>query len=369
MPATQSALRKAVADRCARLRKALAESPAEALLVTAPADVGYLSGFTGEDSWLVIGKGRGWVITDGRFAEEVERECPDFSATIRKGPMIDALAKAVHRKRIGCMAYDPGHVSVALLARLRRGLKGVRLVKLEGAVTGLRARKDQVELRMIRRAVQVAEEGWRAFRARIRLGMTEQALAADLDYQMRLAGADAPAFRTIVGIDGTAARPHALPGRRRLKRGSVLLVDFGARVDGYVCDLTRVLFAGRIPRRARRVYEVVYAAQAAGIAAVGPGVKTSDVDAAARVVIEEAGYGKEFRHGTGHGLGREVHEEPRLGPHGPTSTLEAGMVVTIEPGIYLKGRLGVRLEDDVLVTSTGRRVLTHVEKDPDAIIV
>jgi len=366
---TESALREAVAARCARLREALAGSPAEALLVTAPADVGYLSGFTGEDSWLVVGKGRGWVLTDGRFAEEVERECPDFASTIRKGPMVEALAKVVRRKRIGCLAYDAAHVSVALASRLGRGLKGVRLVKLEGAVTRLRVRKDAVELRAIRRAVRVAEEGWRVFRRRIRLGMTEQALAAELDHRMRLAGADAPAFRTIVGIDGTAARPHALPGRRRLKRGSVLVVDFGARVGGYVCDLTRVLFAGRIAPRARRVYEIVYAAQAAGIAAVGPGVKASDVDAAARAVIEEAGYGQKFRHGLGHGLGREVHEEPRLGPHGPTSTLEPGMVVTVEPGIYLKGRLGVRLEDDVLVTSTGRMVLTHVEKDPEAIIL
>ena len=366
---SQSPLRDAVAARNARLRKALADTSAQALLVTAPADVGYMSGFTGEDSWLVVGKGRGWVLTDGRFAEEVERECPDFSSTIRKGPMIEALAKVVRRKRLSCLAYDPGHVSVALLSRLRRGLKGVRLVKQEGLVTRLRARKDKVELRAIRRAVRVAEEGWQAFRKGIRLGMTEQQLAADLDYQMRLAGADAPAFRTIVGVDGTAARPHALPGRRRLKRGAVLLVDFGARVGGYVCDLTRVLFAGRIPPRARRVYETVHAAQAAGIAAVGPGVKTSDVDAAARAVIEEAGFARKFRHGLGHGLGREVHEEPRLGPSGPKSTLEPGMVVTIEPGIYLKGRLGVRLEDDVLVTETGRKVLTHVEKDLESIIL
>jgi len=369
MPVSLSALREAVAARNAHLRKALADTPAEALLVTAPADVGYLSGFTGEDSWLVVGRGKGWVLTDSRFAEEVERECPDFSFTIRKGAMIDALAKVVRRKRITSLAYDPAHVSVALLSRLRRGLKGIRLVRQEGAVTGLRARKDPVELRAIRQAVRVAEEGWRAFRQGIRLGMTEQQLAANLDYQMRLAGADAPAFRTIVGIDATAARPHALPGRRRLKRGSVLLVDFGARVGGYVCDLTRVLFAGRIPPRARRVYEIVYAAQAAGIAAVAPGVRTSEVDAAARAVIDEAGFGRKFRHGLGHGLGREVHEEPRLGPGGPKSTLEPGMVVTIEPGIYLKGRLGVRLEDDVLVTPTGRQVLTHVEKDLESMIL
>jgi Xaa-Pro aminopeptidase len=364
-----SAVRQAVADRCKRLRARLGDRPADAMLVTRAVDVRYLSGFTGEDSWLLVGKGKGWVLTDSRFAEEVERECPDFAHTVRRGSLVDALGKAVRRKRVSRLAYDPNHVSVALLSRLRRELKGVRLLRLAGAVSDLRLRKDPLEVRAVRRAVRTAEAAWRAFREGIRLGMTEQALAGELEYHMRRAGAEGVAFPTIVAVNAHAARPHAKPGRRQLKRGAVLLTDFGARVDGYVSDLTRVLFAHRIPPRAREVYEVVRAAQSAAIAAIAPGARLRDVDAAARTVIEEAGYGKRFRHGLGHGIGLEVHEQPRLAPRGVKGDLKPGMIVTVEPGIYLRGRFGIRLEDDVLVTETGRSVLSRLPSDPDEVVL
>ena len=364
-----SATTRAVARRAADLRRALGERGIQALLVTDPVDVGYLSGFTGDDSWLVAGKGRGWLLTDSRFAEQAETDCPDFAVTVRTGPMVEALSKIVRRKRLARLGFDPETVSAALLSRVRRGLKGVRLVRAPGVVSHLRLCKDATEIAAICRAVRVAEEAWRGFRRLVRTGMTEQRLAAELDHQMRLAGADGPAFPTIVAIDASAARPHAHPGGRRLRRGSVLLVDFGAHVAGYVCDLTRVLFAGKISPFARRVYGVVREAQAAGIARAGPGVAFKDVDAAVREVIETAGFGRLFGHGTGHGIGRRVHEGPGLAPRAGRGRLEAGMVVTIEPGIYLRGRFGIRIEDDVLITATGRRVLTRVEKDLDEIVL
>jgi len=364
-----SALRRAVADRCKRLQAHLRQRQADALLVTSPVDVRYLSGFTGEDSWLLVGKGKGWLITDGRFVEESERDCPDFAVTIRRRSLMEALAKVLRRKRVRRLAYDPAQVSVALLSRLRRGLDGVRLARAAGAVTDLRMRKDRLEQRAVRRAVRTAEEAWWAFRQRIRLGMTEHELAVELEHRIRLAGAEGRAFPTLVGIDADAARPHAKPGRRKLKPGSVLLVDFGALVDGYVSDLTRVLFADRIPSRTLAVYKVVREAQAAGIAAVGPGARLTDVDAAARSVIEEAGYGKQFGHGLGHGIGLEVHELPRLAPRGVRGRLEPGMIVTVEPGIYLRGRFGIRLEDDVLVTEKGRSVLSRLPKAPEEIVL
>lgn len=353
----------------ARLRRALGKHRVQALLVTDPIAVGYLSGFTGEDSWLVAGKGKGWLLTDSRFAEQAEADCPGFVVTVRKGSLIEALGPIVRRKGVKRLAFDPDAVSVGLLGRLRKGLKGVRLMPVPQVLADLRVRKDATELAAIGRAVRVAEEAWAAFRKSIRLGMTEQRLAAELEHQMRLAGADGPAFPTIVAIDAWAARPHAIPGGRRLKRGSVLLVDFGAKVGGYVSDLTRVLFAGKIRPLVRRVYGVVYAAQAAGIARVKPGVPLTQVDAAVRGVIADAGFGECFGHGTGHGIGRQVHEGPGLAPKGVKGNLEPGMVVTIEPGIYLKGRFGIRIEDDVLVTATGHRVLTRVEKDLDAMIL
>jgi Xaa-Pro aminopeptidase len=199
--------------------------------------------------------------------------------------------------------------------------------------------------------------------------MTEQRLAAELDYQLLLAGAEAPAFPTIMGVDASASMPHYRPGAKRLKRGSLLLVDFGARVRGYVCDLTRVLFAGKIGPHVRSVYNLVREAQAAGIDRVGPGVPLAEVDAAARGIIAAAGHDKDFRHGLGHGFGRLIHEAPVLAPKGVKGSLEPGMVVTVEPGVYLKGRFGIRLEDDVLVTESGRRLLTHLEKDPEAMVL
>ena len=364
-----SALRRAVADRGKRLRSALRDRRGDALLVTDPVEVAYLSGFTGEDSWLVVGKGKGWLITDGRFVQESERDCPDFAVTIRRGSRVEALAKVLRRKRVRRLAYDPAKVSAALLGRLRRGLDGVSLTRAAGVVSDLRMRKDRLEQRAVRRAVRTAEEAWRAFRRRIRPGMTERDLAVELEHRMRLAGADGRAFPTIAAIDADAARPHAQPGRRTLKSGSVLLVDFGARVAGYVSDLTRVLFVDRISPCALAVYETVRRAQAAGIAAVGPDARLTDVDAAARAVIEEAGYGEQFGHGLGHGIGREVHEMPRLAPRSVRGRLEPGMIVTVEPGIYLRGRFGIRLEDDVLVTERGRSVLSRLPTEPDEVIV
>jgi Xaa-Pro aminopeptidase len=351
-----------IADRVRRLRKQLRQRKVEALLVAEPIDVGYVSGFTGDDSWLLVGSGKGWLLTDFRYAEQAEAECPDFALVVRRAGLVEALAPVLRRKGVKRLGFDPETVTVALLKRLRKGLKGVRLVPACQIISGLRVRKDALEQKAIRNAVRVAEEAWAAFRKSVRLGMTEQALAAELDHRMRLAGAEGPAFPTIVAIDASASKPHARAGGRRLRRGSVLLVDFGAKVGGYVCDLTRVLFAGKIGSRARRVYSLVQEAQAAGIACVEPGAAFSEVDAAVRRVIADAGFGEQFQHGTGHGIGRQVHEAPALGPRVGKGRLEAGMIVTVEPGIYLRGRFGIRIEDDVLVTPKGHEVLTRVEK-------
>ncbi|MGB3088083.1 MAG: aminopeptidase P family protein [Phycisphaerae bacterium] len=358
-----------IRDRLRRLRRAFREKRVDAFLVTHPVDVGYLSGFTGDSSWLLVLGRSACLITDSRFSEQAERECPHLSRTVRRGPPAKALALRLRRSEIARLGFDPESVTVALRRRLRGRLKGVRLVAMPGLVGRLRLLKDASEQRVICRAVRVAEEAWATFRKRIRTGMTERRLAAELDHRMRLAGADGPAFPTICAVDASSSMPHAKAGARRLRRGSVLLVDFGARVGGYVSDLTRVLFAGRISPRAREVYEVVRAAQEAAMARIGPGAGFRDVDAAARSVIEEAGLGAAFGHGTGHGIGREVHEPPTLAPLSKKGTLEAGMVVTVEPGVYRKGRFGIRIEDDCLVTRTGRRVLSRLEKDLEAMVL
>ena len=371
-------MKQPFADRLRRIRTELRRRRISGLVVTSPVDVGYLSGFSGDDSWLLVASPQAsrrgdrrtvTLITDGRFAEQADRETRGVRIVVRQGALTEALAKEVKGGRLRRLAFDPERISVALKGRLHKALGRVRLAEAPGLVAGLRIRKDAFEQRAIRRAIRVAESAWSVFRRRIRVGMTERRLAAELDHQMRLAGADGPAFPTISAVDASAAMPHAVPGNRRLRRGSVLLVDFGARVGGYVCDLTRTLFAGRIAPRTRRMYEAVRAAQAAAIGRVRPGAAFTEVDAAARAVLSEAGLASAFGHGTGHGIGREVHEPPALGPRAGKGTLEPGMVVTIEPGVYFRGAFGIRLEDDCLVTKTGRRVLTRVEKDLEAMVL
>jgi Xaa-Pro aminopeptidase len=356
-------------SRVSRLLRKLHREKLPAMIVTDPVNVSYLSGFTGDDSWLLVGQGKPCLLTDFRYTEQAERECPGVEFVIRKRSMIEALTAAARRRGLRSLGFDPEAVSVALRGRLEKGLgRRVRLGEASGFIRDLRIVKDETELRAIRGAVRVAEAAFTELRKRIELGMTEVRIAAELDHLMRLAGAEAPAFPTICAIDAAAAMPHARPGMRRLKNGSVLLIDFGARVRGYVCDLTRVLFVGKIRPYVRSVYAIVHEAQAAAIAAARPAAPLSKVHAAARKGIEEAGFGDNFQHGTGHGIGREVHEPPSMS-HAVKGHLASGMVVTVEPGIYLRGQFGIRIEDDVLITPAGPVVLTRLEKDPEAMVL
>ena len=356
-------------SRVSRLLRKLHREKLPAMLVTDPVNVSYLSGFTGDDSWLLVGHGRPCLLTDFRYTEQAERECPGVELVIRKKSMIEALVAAARKLRLRSLGFDPEAVSVALKGRLEKGLgRRVRLGEAAGLIRDLRIVKDETELRAIRGAIRAAETAFGELRKRIELGMTEVRIAAELEHLMRLAGAEEPAFRTICAIDAAAAMPHARPGTRRLKSGSVLLVDFGARVRGYVSDLTRVLFAGRIRPRVRSVYAIVQEAQAAAIAAARPAAPLREIHAAARGPIDDAGFGDNFQHGTGHGIGREVHEPPNFAQQSK-GRLGAGMVVTVEPGIYLRGQFGIRIEDDVLITPAGPVVLTHVEKDPEAMVL
>jgi len=357
------------ASRISRLLRKVHREKLPAMLVTDPVNVSYLSGFTGDDSWLLVGHGRPCLLTDFRYAEQAERECPGVELVIRKKSMIQALTAAVRRRGLRSLGFDPEAVSVGLKSRLEKGLgRRVRLGEATGLIRDLRIRKDETELRAIRAAVRVAEAAFGELRKRIELGMTEVRIAAELEHQMRLAGAEAASFPTICAINAAAAMPHARPGGRRLKSGSVLLIDFGARVSGYVCDLTRVLFVGRIRPQVRSVYAVVQEAQAAAIAAARPAAPLREVHAAARGPIGDAGFGDNFQHGTGHGIGREVHEPPNFAQEAK-GRLAPGMVVTVEPGIYLRGQFGIRIEDDVLITDAGPVVLSRLEKDPEAMVL
>jgi len=344
--------------RRSALRRAEKDARIDAYLITRPEDVGYFTGFTGEDSYAAFGRGWACLITDGRYAEQARAECSPIQVNVRSGPMAAAVAEALRGRRVRRVGIQGDHVTIHVMDSLSKALGRRKILPLGDIPGALRATKDDREIRAIVKAIRVAE---RAFRGLIAhgpaglIGRTEREVAAELDYRMRRGGASGPAFETIVAAGANASRPHYRPGTSRIRRDQAVLIDWGATVDGYVSDLTRVVFTGRIPPRLREVYEVVVRAQAAGIAAVRPGAACKTPDAAARKVIEAAGFGEQFVHGLGHGIGRVVHESPALGRQAGTR-LRKGMVVTVEPGIYLPGVGGIRIEDDILVGSSGRRL-------------
>ena len=357
-----------VAARLQRFRKQMHLKKIEATLLTNRMDSFYLTGCTAEDSALLVTPKHIRMISDGRFQDSIDAECPWIDKDIRRGSLVAEIAKVCKRLRLSSLAVQGDVVSVDLHRELRKACKPIKLTIAPAIVSQLRRIKDAFEIRAIESASRVAEDAFRSTCRSIRVGQTEQAIAARLEYEMKKRGASEPAFPSIVAEGPNAALPHAFPGERRVKEGSMLLVDWGACVGFYRSDLTRVVGIRRMPPRIATIYRIVLEAHEKAIAAIRPGRRARDVDAVARAHIRKAGFGKEFSHGLGHGLGLDVHEAPRLGRQSE-DVLEAGMVVTVEPGIYVKGVGGVRIEDDVLVTADGARVLTHLNKDVASAIV
>ena len=341
------------------------------MLVTRRPDVRYLCGFTGEDSWLLFGPGWTTLITDGRFAEQARAECRSSDIAVRTGTIEARAVTSIKKHRIRRLAIQNTHMTVRSHQMLGDKLPRVRLIGVVNVVPAVRAVKAEQEIRAIRKAIRVAE---RAFKdlispgATALVGQTERAVAARLDHLMRCGGASGPAFETILAAGRHGSLCHYCPGSTVIRRNQAVLIDWGARVDGYCSDLTRVIFTGRIPPKIGEIYRVVLDAQLAGIARIRSGVACKTVDASARAVIATAGYGEQFRHSLGHGIGLEVHESPGLA-RTQAGRLRSGMVVTVEPGIYLPGVGGVRIEDDVLVTRQGRRRLTSLPRDIEAMVV
>ena len=355
-------------DRLSALRRLAGKRKLDAVLLTCGRHVRYFTGFTGEDSYLLVGRRWARLLTDSRFTEQARVECPRLEAIIRTGPMLDAMKPVLSEQKVRRLGFEANAVTVSLRDRLAGGLGKVRLVPLGGEVEAMRLFKDAGELKAIGKAIRAAEGAFASLLAGGRkalVGRSERQVAAELEYRMRLAGADGASFPTIVAAGAHAAMPHYRAGETVIRAGDAVLIDWGAVVAGYCSDLTRVVFTGKIPTQIGKIYEIVLRAQAAGISALKAGVAGAAADAAARRVIDRAGYGEAFGHGLGHGIGLEVHEGPRLGRR-VKDKLSAGMVVTVEPGIYLPGVGGVRIEDDVLVAEGGRRRLTRLPRDLDA---
>jgi Xaa-Pro aminopeptidase len=334
----------------------------DALLVTDSHNVRYLTGFTGSNGALLLYKdGHAVFYTDPRYTVQSGQQV-DCRVKIAKGPLAAAVLKDIRRSSPRRAGFEQDHLTVAQLEALKKDLPvRTELVPVSGLIEGLRMVKDAGELARIRASVEANSRALEKALQRLRPGMAEAEFAAEIDYQSRKLGAEAPAFETIVATGDRAALPHGRPGAAKIVPG-MLLIDMGAFRDGYASDMTRMVYVGTAPPKYKRTYRAVLEAQFAAIDAVRPGAKTSAVDRAARQVLRGYNLEREFVHSTGHGLGLEIHEPPRIGRKDKTK-LEAGMAITIEPGVYIEGWGGSRIEDTVLVTQNGCEILTPTTKE------
>lgn len=330
--------------------------------MSSPASIRYLTGYAGSNGLVLIAPSETHFFTDPRYATDA-RENIGGKVHIAKKPLIDEAAKVIKRKHLRRVGYEPGWMQVDTFDRLKSAVgSGPKLAPVAGFVEGLRAIKSPSEIELIRASVNVNSKAFEKVLRRIKPKVRELEIAAELDYQIRLGGAENTAFETIVASGVRSALPHARPTDRQVEAGEFLLIDMGALRQGYCSDMTRMAFIGQAPKKARLLYDAVLEAQLAAIDVVKAGVPVKKVDGAARDVLKKYGLDKAFVHSTGHGLGLEIHEMPRIAKK-DKAKLQAGMTITIEPGAYLEGFGGVRIEDTVLVTDTGCEILTPTSKE------
>lgn len=346
--------------RADRLQEQLASPGLDAILVTNLINVRYLTGFSGTNGLALVGEGLRVFLTDFRYVERAEQEVGEGWERPEVGR--ELMPHVFERIAKGKLGFEDPHVSVREHAKLtEKAPDGLELVPAGEVVEALRRVKDAEELDAIAAAAAIADEVYAWAAAQGMVGKTERAVALAAEAKMRELGAE-PSFPSIVAAGPNGAQPHAEPGPREIRSGELVVFDMGAKLDGYCSDCTRTFATGQLDDSATEVYELVYRAQAAALGAVKPGVGGRDADAVAREIIAAAGHGDRFGHGLGHGVGLEVHEKPTLSV-ASEDQLAAGEVVTVEPGIYVPGHFGVRIEDLVVITEDGHRNLSGRPKE------
>ncbi len=345
------------------MQRLISGADLDALVVTHRANWFYLTGFTGEAGVLIVEQSRATMISDGRFTTQAGKELSSVRFLEQKGPLMEFAGKYLSGMRGRRVGYDASQLTVMQLRALRRA-SGPRIqwISAQGLVESLRIRKEATELAKIRQAANLAGNVLIGALKLLKPGVTENEIAGEIEYQMRRGGASGPAFETIVAFGERSALPHARPTSKRLRKNELVVLDLGVILAHYCSDMTRTVFVGRAPARVKGWYRAVQEAQRAGIVAARPGATCGEVDAAARHVLAAYKLDRYFTHSTGHGLGLEVHEDPRLA-RGQKARLESGFVVTIEPGIYMAGVGGIRIEDDIAVKPGMSEVLTRIPRE------
>ena len=331
----------------------------DALLVGSEPNVTYLSGFKGGDSWLLVSPKVLYFITDSRYAEQVRKEAKGFKVVLRDGKCVSEVVADLVRKMRGTrLGFEGNHASYAFYMRLERFLGRGKLQATRDLVEDLRQTKEVFEISQIKKSVGIAVRGFHYIKQAVRPGMTEREAQGRLEYFTKSLGAEKPAFDIIIASGARSSMPHCQTNNTVIKDNSLVLVDMGVVYEGYHSDLTRPIFLGKIGAFHKKIHRVVKQAQAAGIRKAAPGVAVKEVDAACRDWIKKSGYGRYFSHGTGHGVGLQIHEAPTVSSRS-SAVLKPGMVITVEPGIYLPAKFGIRIEDMVLITHKGNEVLTR----------
>lgn len=348
-----------IKSRLSRLRNQLRRYDLDAILVTNLSHVRYLSGFSGSSAFLLVLPRRSYLVTDFRYSEQAADETVEGTTPfiIERSPYLELVASGIVAPGM-TIGFQESSVTVAQLDSLRKSLRKVRLAKTGSLVRDLTLIKTEAEIASTARAAKIAARVYKDVLAIAKPGLRERDLAREISYRGRMYGSEGDAFDVIVASGPRGALPHGRASTRAIRKGDLVTVDFGCTVDGMHSDMTRTFAVGEPGPLAREIYRIVLESEQRGVNAVRPRIMNHALDEVCRSHIRDAGYGEQFGHGTGHGLGIDVHEAPSISYKGELCRLEAGMIVTVEPGIYLPGRLGVRIEDDVLITAAGRRVLT-----------
>lgn len=349
--------------RLARLTDQLADHEVEALLVTDETNVKYLSGFTGDSSYLFVTSKGTTILSDGRYETQIAQECQGIETLIRSPSQYlpNLTQDTLNGSGIKRIGIEADHLSLSSYRSLSEGCNEIELIPMSGLVESLRMIKDEQEIETTRTAVSIAQRAFQAVMPMVTPEKTETDIAHELEANMRQLGAIGCSFAPIVAAGPSGALPHYHPRHVKIADAATLLIDWGANFAGYASDLTRTWHRPHASDGFKRAYEAVLEAQLAAINAIGPGVAARDVDSAARAVLKREGLNEAFKHGLGHGTGLQIHESPRMSAVSD-ETLEAGMIITVEPGVYFEGEYGIRIEDDVLVTETGHEVLSCLPK-------